>query len=113
MVVARSEPAGERADQAGTPVEPKPDRLSALVRIGTALARPLDVEGLFRAVYRELSRVLDTSIFILGLHDEVNHMVHVVRQVYAGTETAGVSFPLGGGFTSQAIRTRQPQLIRH
>src|SRR5262245_18040982 len=113
MVLARPEPIAAPSVWRGAPADPMSDRLTALVRVGTALARPLDVDGLFRAVYRELSRVLDTSIFILGLHDEANHMVHVVRQVYAGTETAGVSFPLGGGFTSQAIRTRQPQLIRH
>jgi signal transduction histidine kinase len=113
MVLAQTEPASARPAWTAAVAEPRLDRLTALVRIGAALARPLDVEGLFRAVYGELSRALDTSIFILGLHDEPNQMVHVVKQVYAGTETAGVSFPLGGGFTSQAIRTRQPRLIRH
>jgi signal transduction histidine kinase len=57
--------------------------------------------------------VIDASIFILGLYDEPTQMVHVVRQIYEGVETPGVSFPLGSGFTSQAIRARKPGLIRH
>src|SRR5262245_41982825 len=104
-----AESAASRSDPAGR----GPDRLAALARISRALARPLDLVGVFRAVYGELAEVIDATIFILGLYDEPTQMIHVVRQVYEGVETPGVTFPLGTGFTSQAIRSRQPGLIRH
>ena len=63
-------------------------------------------------LYRETARVLDASIFILGLYEESSQTVRVVKQVYGGIERDGGSFPLGEGISSQAIRTRQPSLIR-
>src|SRR5438045_9695137 len=81
-VAGRSDPAGAR-----------PDRLATLARISRALARPLDLVGVFRAVYAELSEVIDATIFILGLYDEPTQMIHVVRQIYDGVETPGVTVP--------------------
>jgi PAS domain S-box-containing protein len=88
-------------------------RLELLADVGQALTVPLDLEQLFRVLYRETARVLDASIFILGLYDEPSQTVRVVKQVYGGVERAGGSFPLGAGISSEAIRTRQPSLIRH
>jgi signal transduction histidine kinase len=78
-----------------------------------ALAKPRDVEDLFRTLQRELGRVLDTNVFLLGLFDEVSQMVEVVGQMEAGVALPGGSFPLGHGFLSDVIRTREPRLIRH
>jgi signal transduction histidine kinase len=113
MSIVEPEPVGAVLGRDQPSAAPPPDRLATLARISHALTRRLDAESAFRTIYAELARVLDASIFILGLHDEANHMVHVVRQVYGGVETPGVSFPLGSGFTSQAIRTRESRLIRH
>jgi transcriptional regulator with GAF, ATPase, and Fis domain len=110
MSVAQPEPVGAGRDP---PADRSDDRLATLARISHALVQPLDIEAAFRTVYAELAGVIDASIFILGIHDEPTQMVHVVSQVYDGVETPGVSFPLGSGFTSQAIRTRQARLIRH
>jgi signal transduction histidine kinase len=77
------------------------------------LAKPTDVEDLFCTLQRELARVLDTTGFVLGLFDEVSQMVEVVGQMEAGAALPGGSFPLGHGFLSDVIRTRQPRLIRH
>src|SRR5438093_1125228 len=92
--------------------DPSMGRVAALARIAQGLARPLDAEEMFQVVFSEAARVLDATIVILGFYDEANQIVHVVKQVYGGVETPGGSFPLGSGFTSEAIRTRQPRLIR-
>jgi signal transduction histidine kinase len=113
MSIAQPEPVGAGPGGDDASAVPSRDRLSALARISHALVSPLDIEAAFRVVYAELAGVVDAAIFILGIHDEPTQMVHIVRQVYDGVETPGVSFPLGSGFTSQAIRTRQPRLIRH
>jgi two-component system, OmpR family, phosphate regulon sensor histidine kinase PhoR len=63
-------------------------------------------------VYSELAGVLEVNAFVLGLYDEANQIVNVVRQVHSGTELPGGSFPVGSGLTSEVIRTRQSRLIR-
>src|SRR5438034_11299914 len=88
-------------------------RLAVLAEVGQALAAPLDLTDLFHVLYRETARVLDASIFILELYDESSQTIRVVKQVYGGVERAGGSSPLGEGISSQALRARQPSLIRH
>ena len=88
-------------------------RLRVLRGVFQALARSNDLEHLFRVLHCELSRVLDTTCFLLGLYDEASQMVEVVGQIEAGVELPGGSFPLGQGFLSQVIRSRQARHIRH
>jgi signal transduction histidine kinase len=88
------------------------EHLPALCAILQATANAADVEDLFRTLYHELSQVLDTTIFLLGLYDDASQTITIVRQMHSGKELPGGSFPLGSGFTSQAILTRQPRLIR-
>jgi two-component system phosphate regulon sensor histidine kinase PhoR len=88
-------------------------RLAALASISQALAWPHDLDELFGVLYRETARVVDATIFILALYDPVSETVHVVQQMISGEARPGGSFPLGAGFTSEAIRTGQPRLIQH
>lgn len=81
--------------------------------IQVVLGRPRSINHLCRALQRELAEALDASGFLVGLYDEVSQMVEVVFQTDNGREIPGGSFPLGRGFNSEAIRTRQPRLIRH
>src|SRR5438094_4810518 len=94
-------------------ITPRQARLAVLQGVLQGLAKPTDVEDLFRTLQRELGRVLDTTGFLLGVFDEVSQMVEIVGQMEAGIALPGGSFPLGHGFLSDVIRTRQPRLIRH
>ncbi|MBV9899055.1 MAG: GAF domain-containing protein [Chloroflexi bacterium] len=87
--------------------------MTALRRVQRALAQTHDLGQLFRQLHAEIGCVMDTTSFLLGLFDETSEMVEVVGQIEAGLELPGGSFPLGHGFLSEAIRTRQPRLIRH
>src|ERR1700716_4272152 len=78
--------------------------LHALRGLSQALARPVDLEELFRAAHSETARALDAKIFFLGLYDEASQTVEVVRQTESGAELAGGIFPIGSGLTSQVIR---------
>src|SRR2546421_12316036 len=95
---------GRAGHGAARPADRLRRRLAVLAEVGEALSAPLDLEELFRVLYRETARALDASIFILGLYDEPSQTVRVVKQVYAGVERASGSFPLGEGISSQAIR---------
>ena len=88
-------------------------RLTAVRRVQRVLAQTRDLDELFRLLHAELGCVLDTTGFILGIFDEVSQMVDVVGQMEAGRALPSGSFPLGHGFLSEVIRTRQPRLIRH
>jgi PAS domain-containing protein len=87
-------------------------RLAMLRAVSHALARPLDVVDVLRAVHTQLGRLLDVPIAFFGLYDQPSQMVNVIWQVHEGVELPGGHFPLGNGWTSQVIRTRQPCLIR-
>jgi len=87
-------------------------RLAAMQAVQQAVANSPDIERLFHALHSALAEVLDTRGLILGLYDDVSRMVEIVRQMEAGVELPGGSFPLGDGFLSEVIRTRQPRLIR-
>src|SRR5215216_2360583 len=67
----------------------------------------LDALDLSRILYRHIRSAMDATGFFLGLYDETTGMVEVVRQIDRDVEKPGGAFPLGSGFTSQVIRTRQ------
>jgi PAS domain S-box-containing protein len=88
------------------------ERLVALRGVSQELAQSLDLEELFRAIYRATAGALDAEVFFLALYDEASQTVEVVRQVESGVELPGGSFPVGSGLTSDVISSRRPQLIR-
>src|SRR5712691_8419988 len=91
-----------------------PDRVSQVLAElddRTQTAESLDALDLSRILYRAASELVDTTGFYLALYDAQSGMVEVVRQMAHGAERPGGAFPLGSGFTSQVIRSRQPQLI--
>jgi two-component system, OmpR family, phosphate regulon sensor histidine kinase PhoR len=89
----------------------RPRRRAPLQDLRDGARRATDLIELFRELYQTCNRLLDATIFFLGIYDQVADSVHVVRQVEAGVELPGGVFPLGSGFSSQVIRTRQPVLI--
>ena len=87
-------------------------RLGTLRSVSRALARPLDVPGVLRAAHAEMASALDVTICFFGMHDAQSQSVEVIWQVHEGVELPGGHFPLGKGPSSEAIRSRQAQLIR-
>ena len=87
-------------------------RLELASRLGAVASDARDLVELFRAVYDETARVMDATVFLLALYDEVSQTVHVVRQMDRGEEHNGGSFPLGKGFTSEVIRTGTARIVR-
>jgi two-component system, OmpR family, phosphate regulon sensor histidine kinase PhoR len=87
-------------------------RLKVLEAVQQLVARPLDINGLFRELHGLLVPVIDASGFLLGVYDQVSQTVEIVRQMEHGVELPGGSFPLGGGFVSEVIRTRRPHVVR-
>jgi two-component system phosphate regulon sensor histidine kinase PhoR len=87
-------------------------RLELASRLGAAASDARDLVELFRALYDETARVMDATVFLFAIYDEVSQTVQVVRQMDRGEEHGGGSFPLGKGFTSEVIRTGVPRIVR-
>src|SRR5256885_8512499 len=87
-------------------------RLELANRLGALAAGARDLAELFRALHEETARVMDATVFLFALYDEVSATVQVVRQMDRGVEYPGGTFPLGKGFTSEVIRTGEPRLVR-
>jgi PAS domain S-box-containing protein len=87
-------------------------RLELASRLGDRASDARDLVELFRALYDETARVLDATVFLFAIYDDVSQTVHVVRQMDRGEEHEGGSFPLGKGFTSEVIRTGAARLVR-
>src|SRR6266849_2763624 len=95
-----------------TAIEKDRVRLELASRLGALAAGARDLTELFRALYDETARVMDATVFLFALYDEVSETVQVVRQMDRGVEYPGGTFPLGKGFTSEVIRTGAPRLVR-
>ena len=87
-------------------------RLELASRVGARVAGARDLAELFRPLYDETARVMDATVFLFALYDEVSETVQVVHQMDRGVEYPGGTFPLGKGFTSEVIRTGAPRLVR-
>src|SRR5438309_795586 len=87
-------------------------RLELASRLGTLASDARDLVELFRALYDETARVMDATVFLFAIYDEVSQTVQVVRQMDSGEEHGGGSFPLGKGFTSEVIRSGSPRIVR-
>src|SRR5216684_6008229 len=87
-------------------------RLELATRLGALAADARDLAELFRALYDKTARVMDATVFLFALYDQVSETVQVVRQMDRGVEHSGGTFPLGKGFTSEVIRTGAPRLVR-
>lgn len=90
----------------------KAEQVAALARFAERAASATSLREVFRLLYEEASSVRPLPVFLLALYDEASQTVEVVRQIDRGEELPGGAFPLGSGFTSEAIRERRPVLIR-
>src|SRR5437773_10327882 len=75
-------------------------RLESATRLA-ALADARDHVEPFRALYTEVGRAMDATVFLLALYDGARQRVHVVRQADRGHEQEVRSFTLGKGLTAE------------
>src|SRR3954467_10975006 len=88
------------------------ERLQCIRNMSVALTRAVDVDALFSILHVEVLSALAADTFFLALYDDASHTIDVVRQAEFNVELPGGTFPLGGGLTSEVIRTNQSRLIR-
>ena len=85
------------------------ERYRVLLDIGRSLTGTLDHEDLYRAIYRETSRVLETSGFYISLYDAAHDSATIVFYADRG-EAQRVEITYRGS-DSEVIRTGEPALV--
>lgn len=92
-------------------IRPLPDfqkRYAVLLDIGRILTGTLEADELFRTIYEQASRVLETTGFFISLHDEEQDLATVVFYADRGEiERPGTTYR---GSESRAIREARPVL---
>jgi PAS domain S-box-containing protein len=83
--------------------------------IGQMLAAAFDKRDIYQVLHREIGQqLLQAPHFIVALYDEQNQTIHCDFAIVDEKEASLSWFPvvpLGNGPNSQAIRTRQPQIV--
>lgn len=86
-----------------------------LQEVSRALASTLDVDTIYRVLYREVAhRLLGAENMVVTLYDETAAELRCGFLIADGQEQDAAALPprpLGNGPNSETIRTRQPQLI--
>jgi serine phosphatase RsbU (regulator of sigma subunit) len=86
-------------------------QLGALNEIGRTLSATLDISSLAEAVYRESSKVIDTTNFYIALYEAEHDQVTFILDVEEGQRCPQTTRQGGEGLTEHVIRTCSPLLL--
>ncbi|MBN2387724.1 MAG: GAF domain-containing protein [Anaerolineales bacterium] len=87
------------------------EELAILNEMGRQLSALLEPQGIAETVYRQASRLMDTSTFFIALYDEKAKRLSFPIAIEQGNPTEVPDLPLKGGFTEYIIKNRKPVLV--
>jgi diguanylate cyclase (GGDEF)-like protein len=90
-------------DTVGHDLPETPDRLTTLNEIGRVLSSTLDLLELFETIYEQISRVMDTTLFFIGLVQPERNVITLPYFREEGTLHTDQEVPLGNSVTSLVI----------
>jgi len=83
-------------------------RLASLTNIGKTVSMRYSTDELLPAIHAECGKVLDASMFSIGLFDEETKEIRSLLRVDHGTYLPPYQIPLGDGLASWVIKNRRP-----
>ncbi len=97
-------------------LEERNRQLMALHEIGHRLTATLDLQEIYRVMYREVAqRLLNAPHFVVALFDHVTQTIFCDFAVVNAQEINAALFPrisLGEGLMSSAVRSRMPYILK-
>ncbi len=87
---------------------PQPDRLSTLSEISRAVSATLELGELYDTIYREISRVMDATLFSIAIHEPEKHILSLPYVREEGNLFLDQSVPFGNNVTSLVIQRGLP-----
>lgn len=85
--------------------------LQVLNEISETLARSLDLNDLFPAIYNSVRDVMPVDVFLIGLVNDERTEIEVPYIVENGEELAPRTFPLESSLADQVLRTTKPLML--
>ncbi len=86
------------------------ERFRVLSEVSQAISQ-LDLRSVLELVYQNVSRLMDTTTFFIGLLDAEADMVHLVGSYDFGQPRPDEFQPASAGITGLVLRTRRPLII--
>jgi signal transduction histidine kinase/GAF domain-containing protein len=93
-------------------LERRISELGTLTIIGRIITSVMELDELMDSIYQQVSLVMDTTNFLIALHDEKKNEVSFEIEVERGKRLPKRRQEAGLGLTGHIIRTRQPVLIK-
>jgi GAF domain-containing protein len=109
--LAEQAAAADEQSRLAAELQARANELALLNEMGAALAAALDVESVVETVYRNTSRLLDTTNFYLARYDPEMEEVWFPIMVEGNRRRPAAPRRKGAGLTEYVIRTGQPLLI--
>ncbi len=86
--------------------------LAILNEIGRAISSALDLSELLEVIYRQVSRLFDTTNFYIALYEEETDEWEVLLNIEDGKRQPPERYRVGHGLTGYIIRNKTPLLFR-
>lgn len=109
--LAEQAAAAEEEHRLAAELQARANELTLLNEMGAALTAALDVESVVETVYRNTSRLLDTTNFYLARYDPETEEVWFPIMVEGNRRRTAAPRRGGAGLTEYVIRTGQPLLM--
>jgi PAS domain S-box-containing protein len=93
-------------------LERRISELGTLTIIGRIITSVMELDELMDKIYQQVSLVMDTTNFLIALHDEEKNEVSFEIEVERGKRLPERRQEAGIGLPGHIIRTRQPVLIK-
>ncbi|MEW5719223.1 MAG: sensor domain-containing diguanylate cyclase, partial [Chloroflexota bacterium] len=87
-------------------------RMAVLNEVARALSSTIDLDNLLDLIYQQLSRVISTDSYYVGLRAPNDAFIEMQIVVDDGERFAEQKIPYGAGLSSLVIQRRQPLLVR-
>ena len=89
------------------------DRMAVLNEVGRAISSTIELDGLLELIYRQLSRVIRTDTYYVGLFDPADDSLDLAVIFDEDRRFPARKIPLGDGLMTIVIRERRPVLVRN
>lgn len=88
-------------------------RMAVLNEVARALSSTIEMDELLELIYQQLSRIISTDTYYVGLCEPSSAFIEIQMVVDGGQHFPKQKIPLGEGLASLVVQNQQPLLLNH
>jgi diguanylate cyclase (GGDEF)-like protein len=88
-------------------------RMAVLYQVGRALGSTIEMEQLLELIYKQLSRIISTDTYYVGLYREGDEFIEMLITIDEAKRYPRHRTPFGIGLASYTIKHHEPQVFNH